>query len=87
MSGSTSSLDSKNDAKKAGGHEDHGGAHEITDASFNKALWVIPLSMVVLVVFVYICWFGATKTLKTEITSKGGPGVAADSTPPSTATP
>ncbi len=70
----------------SGNHSHNGPAHESTDASFKKAMWIIPLSMVFLVAFVALCWFGATKTLKHEINSKQVAG-SADSTAPGSGTP
>src|SRR6266849_10240420 len=54
--------------------ENHGGAYETQDFSFNRAIWIIPVSMVSLVIYVGICWFGATAALTHEMARKQAQG-------------
>ena len=50
-------------------HTAHGGGHE-TDLGFGRVLLIVPFSMVVLVLYVAICWFGASSSLKSEMARK-----------------
>ncbi|HAO98972.1 MAG TPA: hypothetical protein DCQ83_02890 [Fibrobacteres bacterium] len=51
------------------GHSSHGGGYE-KDEGFGGVLLMIPVSMVLLAVYVYICWSGATSSLKHEMARK-----------------
>lgn len=50
-------------------HSSHNGSHE-TDLGFGRVLFIIPLSMVLLVLYVSVCWFGASSSLKSEMARK-----------------
>jgi hypothetical protein len=81
----TSSHDTHNSATAAG--PAHHGEHETSDISFNRSIWLIPISMVLLILYAYICWFGASKTLKREIASKQVPDSTAAGGASSSGTP
>ena len=52
------------------GHASHvAGGHE-NDLGFGRVFWIIPVSMVLLMAYVAICWFGAKSSLKSEMSRK-----------------
>jgi len=86
MSG-TSSHDTHSSGNNATGSAAHHGEHETSDISFTRSIWLIPISMVLLILYAYICWFGASKTLKREIASKQVPDSTAAGGASSSGTP
>ena len=59
------------------GHSSHGPGHEKTDVTFNKGIWLIPLSMILLLTYVGVCLFGATSSLSREMARKQTMGAEA----------
>ena len=50
-------------------HASHAGGHE-ADLGFGRVLVIVPVSMGILVLYVAICWLGASTSLKSEMTRK-----------------
>ncbi len=46
-----------------------GEGHE-QDLRFARVFWIIPVSMILLVAYVAVCWFGAKSSLKGEMSRK-----------------
>ena len=46
-----------------------GEGHE-KDLGFGRVFWIIPVSMVLLLAYVAVCWFGAKSSLKGEMSRK-----------------
>jgi len=64
------------------GHSAHQGpGHETVDVTFNQAIWLIPLSMILLATYVIVCWFGATASLSREMARKQSMGAEAGHMP------
>ncbi len=40
------------------------------DLGFGRVFWILPLSVVLLLAYVAICWFGAKSSLKNEMSRK-----------------
>ena len=60
----------------------HGSAgHETVDVTFKYAIWLIPVCMILLVVYVAVCWFGATASLTREMARKQTMGAEAGAAP------
>ena len=55
--------------------------HESGDFTFNCAIWLIPASMIVMIVLVVVCWLGATAFLTSEMERKQTLGAEAVSVP------
>ncbi len=60
------------------GHSQAGVGYELSDASFKKAVWIIPLSLVILAVFSLICYFYTSSGLTREMTLKQTSGAEVD---------
>lgn len=64
------------------GYESRGAeGHESGDFTFNCTLWLIPASLILMVVFVVVCWLGATASLTREMELKQTLGAEAVSVP------
>jgi len=61
-------------------HSSNGVKYETQEFNFKALIWAIPVGMVLLVVYVAICWFGAKKSLNTEMSKKQFQSMEADST-------
>jgi len=46
-----------------------GEGHE-QDLGFGRVFWIIPFSMILLVAYVAVCWFGAKSSLNGEMSRK-----------------
>jgi hypothetical protein len=49
------------------GHDTHGPGHETEDLDFSSGLWVIPLSLAILVVFLFIAVVWSTSAASNEL--------------------
>ena len=58
----------------------NGPGHETVDVTFNRGIWLIPLSMLILATYVVVCWFGATASLSREMALKQSMGAEASHT-------
>ncbi len=48
----------------------HGAGHETQDFTFNRVIWMIPVAMLLLLIFVFIVWSAATASLTHEMRAK-----------------
>ena len=55
------------------GHSSHGGSHE-PDLGFDRVLYIIPVSMLMLVAYVAICLFSGSASLSREMAKKQASG-------------
>jgi hypothetical protein len=75
MSGHTSHTShTSSDAHAAHAH----GAHEMSDATFNVAVWIIPGSMLIVAFFALVCYFYTASALTHEMTWKEAHGAEID---------
>ena len=51
-------------------HTTHGGSTYEKDLGFGRVLVILPTSMILLILYVAICWFGGSSSLKKEMIRK-----------------
>jgi hypothetical protein len=57
-----------------------GPKYETQEFNFKKLLWGVPIGIVLVAVYVGVCWFGAKKSLNAEMSKKQFQSMEADST-------